>query len=185
MFVCARVCVHLNILDRLTWRYFLILFLWLSLHNLNMETSLFWSVSVSVAFSWTHTHSPPFPLLLYVSFMNQFLPSPCLAQDLTCLSLCDPLSLLDGDAVLDGSTAAGSWFSVTDLRPYTNYSFWIRGCNTQGCVESLPMNVTTPPAGTNTSRTKKLIHELFSITAELYLLICTTDKLHYCYAFMA
>ncbi|TMS13118.1 Usherin [Larimichthys crocea] len=52
----------------------------------------------------------------------------------------------DGDAVLDGSTAAGSWFSVTDLRPYTNYSFWIRGCNTQGCVESLPMNVTTPPA---------------------------------------
>ncbi|XP_060897032.1 usherin [Labrus mixtus] len=52
----------------------------------------------------------------------------------------------DGDGVLDGSTAAGSWLSVTDLQPYTNYSFWIRGCNTQGCVESLPHNVTTPPA---------------------------------------
>ncbi|XP_070842368.1 usherin [Chaetodon trifascialis] len=52
----------------------------------------------------------------------------------------------DGEAVLDGSTAAGSWLSVTDLHPYTNYSFWIRGCNTQGCVESLPLNVTTPPA---------------------------------------
>ncbi|XP_047436500.1 usherin [Mugil cephalus] len=52
----------------------------------------------------------------------------------------------DGDAVLDGSTAAGVWLSVNDLQPYTNYSFWIRGCNTQGCVESLPLSVTTPPA---------------------------------------
>uniref|UniRef100_UPI0037E7E888 usherin n=1 Tax=Semicossyphus pulcher TaxID=241346 RepID=UPI0037E7E888 len=52
----------------------------------------------------------------------------------------------DGDGVLEGSTAAGSWLSVTDLQPYTNYSFWIRGCNTQGCVESRPHNVTTPPA---------------------------------------
>ncbi|XP_068597953.1 usherin [Brachionichthys hirsutus] len=52
----------------------------------------------------------------------------------------------DGNASLDGSTAAGSWFTVTDLQPYTNYSFWIRGCNTQGCVGSLPVNLTTPPA---------------------------------------
>ncbi|XP_008295345.1 usherin-like, partial [Stegastes partitus] len=52
----------------------------------------------------------------------------------------------DGETVLDGSTAAGIWLSVTDLQPYTNYSFWIRGCNTQGCVESLPLSVTTPPA---------------------------------------
>ncbi|TDH17235.1 hypothetical protein EPR50_G00006290 [Perca flavescens] len=52
----------------------------------------------------------------------------------------------DGDGVLDGSSAAGSWLSVTDLQPYTNYSFWIRGCNTKGCAESLPLNVTTPPA---------------------------------------
>ncbi|KAG7481797.1 usherin [Solea senegalensis] len=52
----------------------------------------------------------------------------------------------DGDGAVDGSTAVGSWMSVPDLRPYTNYSFWIRGCNTQGCVESLPLNVTTPPA---------------------------------------
>uniref|UniRef100_A0A4W6FW95 Usherin n=1 Tax=Lates calcarifer TaxID=8187 RepID=A0A4W6FW95_LATCA len=66
--------------------------------------------------------------------------------NLTCLSLCDSLCLLDGDGVLDGGMAAGSWLSVTDLQPYTNYSFWIRGCNTQGCVESLPLNVTTPPA---------------------------------------
>ncbi|KAA8595473.1 hypothetical protein FQN60_010764, partial [Etheostoma spectabile] len=51
----------------------------------------------------------------------------------------------DGDGVLDGSSAAGSWLSVSDLQPYTNYSFWIRGCNTKGCVESLPLNVTTPP----------------------------------------
>ncbi|KAM4602923.1 usherin [Polymixia lowei] len=52
----------------------------------------------------------------------------------------------DGDGVLDGGTAAGSWLSVADLRPYTNYSFWIRGCNTLGCVESLPRNATTLPA---------------------------------------
>ncbi|KAM3624776.1 uncharacterized protein V6R79_001428 [Siganus canaliculatus] len=52
----------------------------------------------------------------------------------------------DGEGVLDGSAAAGSWLSVTDLRPYTNYTFWITGCNTQGCVESLPLNATTPPA---------------------------------------
>lgn len=56
---------------------------------------------------------------------------------------------LDGVGVLDGGAAAGSWLSVTDLQPYTNYSFWIRGCNTQGCVESLPLSVTTPPAGTH------------------------------------
>ncbi|XP_030271338.1 usherin [Sparus aurata] len=52
----------------------------------------------------------------------------------------------DGDGVLDGSTAAGSWLSVTDLQPYTNYRFWIRACNTQGCIESLPLDVTTSPA---------------------------------------
>lgn len=55
--------------------------------------------------------------------------------------------LLDGDGVLDGSAAPGSWLTVTDLQPYTNYSFWIRGCNTQGCVASLQISVTTPPAG--------------------------------------
>lgn len=59
--------------------------------------------------------------------------------------VCRPL--LDGDAVLDGGAAAGSWLTVTDLQPYTNYSFWIRGCNTQGCVESLRVGATTPPAG--------------------------------------
>ncbi|XP_035991625.1 usherin [Fundulus heteroclitus] len=52
----------------------------------------------------------------------------------------------DGHGVLDGGSAAGVWLSVSDLQPYTNYSFWIRGCNTQGCVESLPLIVTTPPA---------------------------------------
>lgn len=56
----------------------------------------------------------------------------------------------DGDSVLDGGAAAGSWASVTDLQPYTDYSFWARGCNTQGCVESLPLGVTTPPAGRHT-----------------------------------
>ncbi|XP_029281914.1 LOW QUALITY PROTEIN: usherin [Cottoperca gobio] len=64
----------------------------------------------------------------------------------------------DGDGVLDGSTAAGSWLSVTDLQPYTNYSFWIRGCNTQGCVESLPLNVTTPPAAPDGLSPPKLAH---------------------------
>lgn len=49
--------------------------------------------------------------------------------------------------MLDGGSAAGIWLSVSDLEPYENYSFWIRGCNTQGCVESLPLNLTTPPAG--------------------------------------
>ncbi|XP_015250616.1 PREDICTED: usherin-like [Cyprinodon variegatus] len=52
----------------------------------------------------------------------------------------------DGHGVLDGGSAAGIWLSVSDLEPYKNYSFWIRGCNTQGCVESLPLNLTTPPA---------------------------------------
>ncbi|KAM6942982.1 usherin [Xenentodon cancila] len=52
----------------------------------------------------------------------------------------------DEDGVVDGGTAAGIWLSVTNLQPYTNYSFWIRGCNTQGCAESLPLTVTTPPA---------------------------------------
>ncbi|KAK2920361.1 hypothetical protein Q8A73_002565 [Channa argus] len=51
-----------------------------------------------------------------------------------------------GDGLFDGSAAAGGWLSVTDLRPFTNYSFRIRGCNTQGCVESLPLSVMTPPA---------------------------------------
>ncbi|XP_028328840.1 usherin isoform X1 [Gouania willdenowi] len=52
----------------------------------------------------------------------------------------------DHEGVLDGSTTAGVWLSVTDLQPYAKYSVWIRGCNTQGCVGSLPLNVTTPPA---------------------------------------
>ncbi|XP_074481361.1 usherin [Sebastes fasciatus] len=64
----------------------------------------------------------------------------------------------DGDGVLDGSTAAGYWLSVTDLQPYTNYSFWIRGCNTQGCVESLPVNVTTPPAAPDGLSPPRLAH---------------------------
>ncbi|XP_075319241.1 usherin [Odontesthes bonariensis] len=51
-----------------------------------------------------------------------------------------------GDGVLNGGTTASIWFTVTDVQPYTNYSFWIRGCNTQGCVESLPIIVTTLPA---------------------------------------
>ncbi|KAM9860567.1 LOW QUALITY PROTEIN: usherin [Aulostomus maculatus] len=62
------------------------------------------------------------------------------------------------EVVLDGGTAAGSWFSVTDLQPYTNYSFWIRGCNTQGCVESWPLNVTTSPAAPDGLSPPRLIH---------------------------
>ncbi|XP_070762485.1 usherin [Enoplosus armatus] len=64
----------------------------------------------------------------------------------------------DGDGVLDGSTVAGSWLSVTDLQPYTNYSFWISCCNTQGCVESLPLNVTTPPAAPDGLSPPRLAH---------------------------
>ncbi|XP_068431767.1 usherin [Clinocottus analis] len=64
----------------------------------------------------------------------------------------------DADGVLDGSIAAGSWLSVTDLQPYTNYIFWIRGCNTQGCVESLPLNVTTPPAAPDGLSPPRLAH---------------------------
>ncbi|CAJ1048931.1 LOW QUALITY PROTEIN: usherin [Xyrichtys novacula] len=63
-----------------------------------------------------------------------------------------------GDGVLYGNTAAGSWLSVTDLQPYTNYSFWIRGCNTQGCVESLPHNITTPPAAPDGLAPPSLAH---------------------------
>ncbi|TWW67416.1 Usherin Usher syndrome type IIa protein [Takifugu flavidus] len=64
----------------------------------------------------------------------------------------------DGDGVLDRSTAAGSWLTVTDLQPYTNYSFWIRGCNTQGCVDSLRVNVTTPPAAPDGLSPPRLVH---------------------------
>nr|XP_040024120.1 usherin isoform X2 [Gasterosteus aculeatus aculeatus] len=64
----------------------------------------------------------------------------------------------DGEGVLDGSTAAGAWLSVTDLHPYTNYIFWIRGCNTEGCVESLPLNVTTPPAAPDGLSPPRLAH---------------------------
>nr|XP_046239587.1 usherin [Scatophagus argus] len=64
----------------------------------------------------------------------------------------------DGGNVLDGSTAAGSWLSVTDLQPHTNYSFWIRGCNTQGCVESLPLSVITPPAAPDGLSPPSLAH---------------------------
>lgn len=87
------------------------------------------------------------------------------------VSLCDCNSLCfsDGDAVLDGGTAAGSWFSVTDLQPFTIYSFWVRGCNTRGCVESLPLTVTTPPAGTNIPRTKTTSVQLFSFLKCMHL----------------
>ncbi|XP_071778073.2 usherin [Centroberyx gerrardi] len=64
----------------------------------------------------------------------------------------------DGAGVLDGSTAAGSWLSVTDLQPYTKYSFWIRGCNMHGCVESLPRNITTPPAAPDGLSPPSLAH---------------------------
>ncbi|AWP01780.1 putative usherin-like [Scophthalmus maximus] len=64
----------------------------------------------------------------------------------------------NGDGRLDGSTAVGSWLSVTDLQPYTNYSLWIRGCNTQGCVESLPLSVTTPPAAPDGLLPPRLAH---------------------------
>ncbi|XP_029354432.1 usherin [Echeneis naucrates] len=76
---------------------------------------------------------------------------------------------IDGDGLLDGSTAAGSWLSVTDLQPYTHYSFWIRGCNTQGCVESLPLNVTTPPAAPDEVSSPTLIHATHdSLTVSWY-----------------
>ncbi|KAM9408306.1 LOW QUALITY PROTEIN: usherin [Pholidichthys leucotaenia] len=64
----------------------------------------------------------------------------------------------DGERVLDGGTTAGVWLSVTDLQPYTNYSFWIRGCNTQGCVDSLLRNVTTPPAAPDGLSPATLVH---------------------------
>uniref|UniRef100_A0A3P8RYW1 Usherin n=1 Tax=Amphiprion percula TaxID=161767 RepID=A0A3P8RYW1_AMPPE len=54
--------------------------------------------------------------------------------------------------------STGIWLSVADLQPYTNYSFWIRGCNTQGCVESLPLSVTTPPAAPDGLSPPTLVH---------------------------
>ncbi|XP_055085949.1 usherin [Periophthalmus magnuspinnatus] len=51
----------------------------------------------------------------------------------------------DDDGFVDGRTASSSWLTVTDLQPYSNYSFWIRGCNSRGCVQSLPFSITTPP----------------------------------------
>ena len=81
--------------------------------------------------------------------------------------------LLDGDGVVDGSTVADSWLSVTDLQPYTNYSFWIRGCNTQGCVESLPLNVTTTPAGRNANTQTLYIKGEQHLTTPYILDLCT------------
>ncbi|KAJ0056625.1 hypothetical protein NL108_010576 [Boleophthalmus pectinirostris] len=51
----------------------------------------------------------------------------------------------DDDGIVDRNAVLGSWLTVTDLQPYSNYSFWIRGCNSQGCVQSLPFSITTPP----------------------------------------
>ena len=74
--VCLRVHVDLNILDRLTWCNFLILYLWLSLHNLSVETSLFSSLSFNLcqysSLLNSHLFSSVFPQLFYVSFMNLF-----------------------------------------------------------------------------------------------------------------
>ena len=71
---CLRVHVDLNILDRLTWCNFLILYLWLSLHNLSVETSLFSSLSFNLcqysSLLNSHLFSSVFLQLFYVSFMN-------------------------------------------------------------------------------------------------------------------
>ncbi|XP_061670381.1 usherin isoform X4 [Syngnathoides biaculeatus] len=64
----------------------------------------------------------------------------------------------DGDVVLDGDTAASRWLTLTDLQPYTNYSFWAEGCNTQGCVESPVLNVTTSPAAPDGLSALRLTH---------------------------
>ncbi|XP_066526697.1 usherin [Hoplias malabaricus] len=44
------------------------------------------------------------------------------------------------------SNNAGSWVSVGGLLPFTNYSVWVQACNSQGCVESAPFNISLPPA---------------------------------------
>ncbi|KAF7704133.1 hypothetical protein HF521_021205 [Silurus meridionalis] len=41
---------------------------------------------------------------------------------------------------------AGSWVSVGCLLPFSNYSVLVRGCNTQGCVESASISISLPPA---------------------------------------
>nr|XP_061796460.1 usherin-like [Nerophis lumbriciformis] len=64
----------------------------------------------------------------------------------------------DGDAVLDGGTEASRWLTLTDLQPYTNYSFWVEGCNTRGCVESSVLNATTSPAAPDGLSTLRLTH---------------------------
>ncbi|KAJ7988957.1 hypothetical protein DPEC_G00314570 [Dallia pectoralis] len=56
----------------------------------------------------------------------------------------------DGDdeeagGVVYSSSAAGNWVSVGGLQPYTNYSLSVRACNSMGCVESLPVNVSMAP----------------------------------------
>ncbi|CAL8351742.1 unnamed protein product [Merluccius merluccius] len=52
----------------------------------------------------------------------------------------------DGEGVLSGGSDAGSWLTVSDLRPHTSYTFWVTACNTLGCVESPARNLTTLPA---------------------------------------
>lgn len=140
-----RVCVYLNLLDRLCVVCFFISFRCIPLRNLNIETLTFWSFSVNLSQNSSLSNSH---LLINLSWKHYWCPTPLLCTWLMSFLfhfVC--LSLIDGDGVLDGSAAAGSWLTVTDLQPYTNYSFWIRGCNTQGCVNSLQVNVTTPPAG--------------------------------------
>nr|XP_057944950.1 usherin isoform X3 [Doryrhamphus excisus] len=63
-----------------------------------------------------------------------------------------------GDVVLDGGTAAGTWLTLTDLQPYTNYSFWVRACNTRGCVKSMVLNVTTSTAAPDGLSAVRLTH---------------------------
>ncbi|KAL2098581.1 hypothetical protein ACEWY4_005061 [Coilia grayii] len=46
------------------------------------------------------------------------------------------------------STAVGHWVSVGGLQAFSNYSVFLRACNSQGCLDSPPVPVSMPPGGT-------------------------------------
>lgn len=148
----------------------------LPLHNLNTETALFDHSEFSSKthfFSSLHAHVSLKSCLSSVrltTLRNKFVVYILLSSNSRSVlgpwphtsALCGSL-LLDGDGALDGSAAAGSWLTVTDLQPYTNYSFWIRGCNSQGCLTSPQISVTTPPAGKSNDNCQNSLSETSQI----------------------
>ena len=71
---------------------------------------------------------------------------------------------------------AGGWVSLGGLRPSSSYLLWVRGCNSQGCVESQRATATMAPAGSGDTHTLTLYTLTFSHTCILDNQTCCTRK---------